>query len=148
SCWRGRRRPNRNRASAPRLVGGSFCSCTPMTSGATTSATSGAAWSSFALPSRSHTALLPYSKTSTATCGTFCSQSSGRSLRRRAGILLLLWSLALVAGCSTIREPACAAGEQRGVSELLYFGTATPTGVVSDAEWSAFLGNVVTPRFP
>jgi hypothetical protein len=61
----------------------------------------------------------------------------------------LLWSLAaLLAGCSTVREPACAAGEQRAVSELLYFGTAKPAGVVSAEEWSVFLGNVVTPRFP
>lgn len=67
--------------------------------------------------------------------------------QRRPGGLLLLWSLAaLLASCSTVREPVCAAGEQRAVSELLYFGTAKPTGVVSVEEWSAFLGNVVTPR--
>jgi hypothetical protein len=34
------------------------------------------------------------------------------------------------------------------VNELLYFGTATPNGVVSAEEWSAFLAGVVTPRFP
>lgn len=32
--------------------------------------------------------------------------------------------------------------------ELLYFGTATPDGVVSDAQWQAFLRDEVTPRFP
>jgi len=69
-------------------------------------------------------------------------------LRQRPSVVVL-WSLAaILAGCSTVREPVCAAGEQRAVSELLYFGTAKTTGVVSMEEWSAFLGNVVTPRFP
>jgi len=69
--------------------------------------------------------------------------------QRPSVVLLLLWSLAaLLAGCSTVREPACAAGEQRAVSELLYFGTAKPAGVVSAEEWSVFLGNVVTPLSP
>jgi hypothetical protein len=63
--------------------------------------------------------------------------------------LLLLCSLtALFAGCATVREPTCAVGEQRMVHDLLYFGTAKPNGVVSAEEWSAFLGSVVTPRFP
>ena len=65
------------------------------------------------------------------------------------GVLLLLCGLAaLLAGCSAVRQPVCAAGEQRAVSELLYFGTAKPIGVVSVEEWSAFLGSAVTPRFP
>jgi len=56
-------------------------------------------------------------------------------------VLLLLCSLAaLFTGCSSVRETACAADEQRSVSELLYFGTAKPTGIVSIEEWSAFLG--------
>ena len=64
-------------------------------------------------------------------------------------VLLLLCSLAaFLPGCSTIRDPVCATGEQRSVSELLYFGTAKPIGLVSVEEWSAFLGSAVTPRFP
>jgi hypothetical protein len=64
-------------------------------------------------------------------------------------VLLLFSGLAvLLAGCSAVREPACAPGEQRSVSELLYFGTARQTGVVSAEEWSDFLRSVVTPRFP
>jgi hypothetical protein len=64
-------------------------------------------------------------------------------------ILIQLCSLAaLFTGCSSVPEPACASGEQRSVNELLYFGTAKAVGVVSAEEWSAFLGNVVTPRFP
>ena len=31
---------------------------------------------------------------------------------------------------------------------MLYFGTATPDGTVSAAEWDAFLRDTVTPRFP
>jgi hypothetical protein len=63
-------------------------------------------------------------------------------------LLLLALAVPLLAGCSTVREPACAPGEERAISETLYFGTARPTGVVSAEEWSDFLGSVVTPRFP
>jgi hypothetical protein len=53
----------------------------------------------------------------------------------------------LVAGCASIVEP-CPAGSEAAVSDVLYFGTARPGGVVSAAEWSAFLREEVTPRFP
>jgi Protein of unknown function (DUF3574) len=33
-------------------------------------------------------------------------------------------------------------------SELLYFGTAKPGGVVSPQDWAEFLRSVVTPLFP
>ncbi len=32
--------------------------------------------------------------------------------------------------------------------DTLYFGTARPGGVVGDAEWKAFVDEVITPRFP
>ncbi len=32
--------------------------------------------------------------------------------------------------------------------DTLYFGTARPGGVVSDAEWKGFVEEVITPRFP
>jgi hypothetical protein len=38
--------------------------------------------------------------------------------------------------------------QQAGVSDRLYFGTAQPGGLVSEADWAAFLEDVVTPRFP
>ena len=63
-------------------------------------------------------------------------------------LLPLCGLAALLVGCTTVPGPSCTAGEQRSVSELLYFGTAKPKGTVSAEEWSAFLGNVVTPRFP
>jgi hypothetical protein len=34
------------------------------------------------------------------------------------------------------------------VNDHLYFGKCKRVGVVSDEEWSGFLKNVVTPRFP
>ena len=39
-------------------------------------------------------------------------------------------------------------GEQSSVTDLLYFGTAKPNGVVTTEEWAAFLATSVTPRFP
>jgi hypothetical protein len=64
-------------------------------------------------------------------------------------VLLFLSCLAvLLTGCSTVHAPDCASGEQRSVSELLYFGTAKPVGVVSADDWSSFLASTVTPRFP
>lgn len=53
-----------------------------------------------------------------------------------------------LAGCAPVNRPDCAAGEGRSVSELLYFGTAKPDGVLTAEEWSEFLQTSVTPRFP
>jgi hypothetical protein len=54
----------------------------------------------------------------------------------------------LFAGAGCALPPACAPGEQRSVSEVLYFGTERPSGRVSADDWSAFLRTAVTPRFP
>ncbi|MGZ5492612.1 MAG: DUF3574 domain-containing protein [Thermoanaerobaculia bacterium] len=32
--------------------------------------------------------------------------------------------------------------------DMLYFGTARPGGVVSDAEWKTFVDEVITPAYP
>jgi hypothetical protein len=61
-------------------------------------------------------------------------------------LLAAIW-LAL-AGCQTAPAPRCAAHEQLSMSELIYFGTATPDGAVTDEQWSGFLRDEVTPRFP
>ncbi|MDF0667445.1 MAG: DUF3574 domain-containing protein [Nitrospira sp.] len=42
----------------------------------------------------------------------------------------------------------CSAAGQLAVQELLYFGTATPSGHVTPEAWTQFLGEIVTPRFP
>jgi hypothetical protein len=52
-----------------------------------------------------------------------------------------------LAGCASTAPAACRDGEP-AVSDLLYFGTAKPGGVVGPGEWSDFLRDVVTPRFP
>jgi hypothetical protein len=63
--------------------------------------------------------------------------------------LMLLMFASGVAGCASVGDRPCAAGEQPGVSEMIYFGMAKPSGgVVSDEEWTEFLRSVVTPRFP
>ena len=61
--------------------------------------------------------------------------------------MLLAISL-LCAGCAAVPQPRCAAHLEPAVNELIYFGTATPEGVVSPEAWSGFLRDVVTPRFP
>ncbi len=54
-----------------------------------------------------------------------------------------------VSGCATMNASTCGADESRSVSDVLYFGTDKPTGgSISAAEWSEFLQDVVTPRFP
>jgi hypothetical protein len=58
-----------------------------------------------------------------------------------------LSSLSLTA-CGTLRTGHCAPNEQIVVNETLYFGTAMPDGVVSPEQWTEFVNNVVTPRFP
>ena len=55
---------------------------------------------------------------------------------------------AAIASCGTTLSPTCAPGEEHSVHDLLYFGTATPTGTVSPEAWSQFLADTVTPRFP
>jgi hypothetical protein len=65
----------------------------------------------------------------------------------RIGALTIALTLALGA-CASVTGPACRAGERRAVVESLYFGTARPGGVVSEAEWREFVNEVATPRFP
>jgi hypothetical protein len=72
--------------------------------------------------------------------------SALRRMRRRAAPVLA--ALALLGACAAPGGPPCAPGERRAVSELLYFGSATPDGTVSAEDWSDFLGETVTPRFP
>ena len=75
--------------------------------------------------------------------------------RRGARLLLPAIAIALaLGGCALANAPApvpasaCAPGQQAMTSELLYFGTAMPQGVVSAEDWRGFVDAVVTPRFP
>lgn len=67
--------------------------------------------------------------------------------RARAGAFVLIVA-ALLAGCASASRLACGAGERAMVSEQLFFGTSRANGQVSAAEWSDFLADAVTPRFP
>jgi hypothetical protein len=68
---------------------------------------------------------------------------------RRLAALGLMAALALD-GCANapVPAPGCAPGQQAMTSELLYFGSAMPQGVVSAEAWRDFVDDVVTPRFP
>lgn len=45
-------------------------------------------------------------------------------------------------------EQACGAAGTAYMRTTLYFGLTHPTGMISEAEWQAFLRDEVTPRFP
>jgi hypothetical protein len=66
-------------------------------------------------------------------------------LVERVAVAALLLSLT---ACVATPQPRCHGGEQPAVEDTLYFGQKTPNGVVTDEEWSRFLRDVVTPRFP
>ncbi|MCY1222538.1 hypothetical protein D9M68_527780 [compost metagenome] len=77
-----------------------------------------------------------------------CSPSS-RVGNAIAIVLTIALALAFaLSGCAAIPAPACAAGEQSAIGELIYFGMARPGGTVSEAEWDAFVQDSVVPRFP
>ncbi|MDF0676867.1 MAG: DUF3574 domain-containing protein [Nitrospira sp.] len=61
------------------------------------------------------------------------------------GVLLLFASLV---GCGTMNVAPCSGDGRFAVQDLLYFGTATPSGHVTPEDWTQFLGEIVTPRFP
>ena len=53
-----------------------------------------------------------------------------------------------LAACADLRPLACHGGERALVVDTLYFGTATPDGTVSAAQWKDFVDGTLTPRFP
>jgi hypothetical protein len=56
--------------------------------------------------------------------------------------------LNLIVGCAAAPPISCPSGEKGSVNELLYFGMAKPSGVVTSSEWDEFLHTSITPRFP
>jgi hypothetical protein len=67
----------------------------------------------------------------------------------------LIFAAGLAAGgaATTVaaRRPApaeCGSASAAQVRTTLYFGSARPTGSVSELEWQLFLRDEVTPRFP
>lgn len=62
--------------------------------------------------------------------------------------LCLATSVAGLSACVAPVSPSCPAGMGAMHSESLYFGTAGPNGSVTPEQWTAFLAETVTPRFP
>ena len=69
-------------------------------------------------------------------------------MRFGAGVAAVALLAGAVGGCAASGPVTCRSDERQLVSETLYFGTATPDGVVDDAAWTRFLDDWVTPRFP
>jgi len=66
----------------------------------------------------------------------------------RARAVALAWLVLCAAACAPL-APAPPADSKPLVLDRLYFGRAIPGGgSVSDDDWSAFLRDSVTPRFP
>jgi Protein of unknown function (DUF3574) len=59
--------------------------------------------------------------------------------------LFLLMSLV---GCGAMHASQCGDDARTAMQEVLYFGTDTPSGHVTPEEWTQFLRETVTPRFP
>jgi hypothetical protein len=75
-------------------------------------------------------------------------RNAGRAAFRSLGTALLLLA---IAGCAGGPGPAVEPprGSQAWLRSELYFGRLKPDGgVVTDAEWRAFVVDHVTPRFP
>lgn len=64
--------------------------------------------------------------------------------RRLAIIALAL----LLTACAGPPKQLCQDSQEEMVSDLLYFGTAKPGGVVSAHEWQQFIDREITRRFP
>jgi hypothetical protein len=69
-------------------------------------------------------------------------------MRRPWSNIAALACVSVFAACATAPAPHCATGQQAAIQDLVYFGTDKPSGRVTPEEWSQFLGEVVTPRFP
>ncbi len=65
------------------------------------------------------------------------------------GVVASLAACAGRAAGDPVPVASCEAGDTALVRDVLYFGRNRPDGgQVSDADWQAFLDEVVTPRFP
>ncbi len=74
--------------------------------------------------------------------------SMSRMHSRLTVVVLLVSMSPLLASCAGIGYQPCSDGQQLMTTEHLYFGTRKPDGIVSSEEWSNFLSDTVTPKFP
>jgi Protein of unknown function (DUF3574) len=76
------------------------------------------------------------------------SRQSIRAVMGRILVAVLLLGAvatpALDSNKSSVPDDSC----NDGIVSRLYFGQATPKGVVTEAQWRAFVADSVTPRFP
>lgn len=56
--------------------------------------------------------------------------------------------IVLLTACNTVSPMSCLPGQRPAVQEVVYFGADKPSGQVTLDEWTRFLGDIVTPRFP
>jgi hypothetical protein len=73
------------------------------------------------------------------------------ALHPARALLLALALLLGAAGCATLPRPTSPREEVAAatVCDRLYFGRAIPGGgEVTDADWAAFVAEVIVPRFP
>jgi hypothetical protein len=69
--------------------------------------------------------------------------------RSSLGIIALLVAISACRATSGAAPVTPDPGEERAISDRLFLGRSIPGGgAVSDAEWSAFVDSIVTPRFP
>ena len=61
-----------------------------------------------------------------------------------ARIAALLLVANLIGACAAMPKSGC----KEQVEYRLYFGSDTPSGSVTPAQWTAFVGDTLTPRFP
>lgn len=68
-------------------------------------------------------------------------------MNSRGATALALFSAALTA-CSMVRPQICLSGQEAAIQDFIYFGAEKPDGRVTSEDWSRFLSETVTPRFP
>ena len=74
---------------------------------------------------------------------------SAMTMRRMASLLSsALFLLSLPVGCGPIKVMECGGDGRPVTQEVLYFGTQMPSGHVTQEEWTQFLAEVITSRFP
>jgi hypothetical protein len=56
--------------------------------------------------------------------------------------------IAMLCGCAVAPRPVCHDSERSLTLDTLYFGTASPNGPISPAQWHAFVEQVVSVEFP
>lgn len=82
-------------------------------------------------------------------CQSFSAQQAAAPRSRSRPLhLFAALAAAVLTACASLDGPACPDGHSAAVQDLLYFGVDKPGGQVNPEEWTQFLSDSVTPRFP